>query len=56
MKNLEQIRAANALEPAKDASRRDSRHLQRATAEALAYLSYLKRFGPDIPSRHDVRS
>jgi CRISPR type III-B/RAMP module-associated protein Cmr5 len=113
MKNLEQIRAANALEPAKDLSRsavnklpamilangllataafcnaegggenradmkkalaatakhlasrghlspttdtvagmiadlcqRDSHQLQRATAEALAYIAYLKRFAP----------
>lgn len=27
-----------------DLSQRDSHHLQRATAEALAYLAYLKRF------------
>lgn len=29
-----------------DLSQRNSHHLQRATAEALAYIAYLKRFAP----------
>lgn len=29
-----------------DLARRDSHHLQRATAEALAFVAYLKRFAP----------
>ncbi|MCX7887585.1 MAG: type III-B CRISPR module-associated protein Cmr5 [Verrucomicrobiae bacterium] len=29
-----------------DLSQRDSHHLQRATAEALAFIGYLKRFAP----------
>lgn len=29
-----------------DLSLRDSHHLQRATAEALAFIAYLKRFAP----------
>jgi len=31
---------------AEDLSGRDSQHLQRATSEALAFISYLKRFAP----------
>lgn len=30
-------------------SKRDSQHLHRATAEALAYIAYLKRFAPKKP-------
>lgn len=29
-----------------DLSKRNSHHLQRATAEALAFIAYLKRFAP----------
>lgn len=36
--------ASDLLAFAKDLSGRDSTHLQRATAEALAYIGYLRRF------------
>jgi CRISPR type III-B/RAMP module-associated protein Cmr5 len=42
--NLAAPNAADLVALAKDLSGRDSHHLQRATAEALAFIGYLRRF------------
>jgi CRISPR type III-B/RAMP module-associated protein Cmr5 len=42
--NLASPNAGDLMAFAKDLSARDSHHLQRATAEALAFIGYLRRF------------